>query len=67
MNITEEMNNLAKNIVELIEKDRNYVHVKEFVKSCGDTNVQKDWNSLTEKEQRDVSDELYYYFRQRLI
>ena len=61
MDIMEEMNNLAEILAELIEKDRNHTRVKEFVKNCGDADIQRGWNSLTEKEQRAVSDKLYYY------
>ena len=63
MNITQQMEELASVLAELIEKDRNYTHVKVFVQNCGNADVQKEWNSLTEKEQRAVADELYYHLR----
>lgn len=62
MSIMEEINNLADTLVELVEKDRNHARVKELVQNCGDVNLQREWNSLTEEEQRAVSDELYYHF-----
>lgn len=65
MDIMEEMSNLAETLVELVEKDRNYIHVKAFAKNCGNADVQREWNSLTEKEQRAVADELYYHLKRR--
>ena len=63
MDINEAINELAETLVELIERDRNYTHIKVFVQNCGNTELQKEWDSLTEKEQRAVADELYYHFR----
>lgn len=63
MDINEAINELAETLVELIERDRNYTHIKVFVKNCGNTDIQREWDSLTEKEQRAVADELYYHFR----
>ena len=63
MDINEAINELAETLVELIERDRNYAHIKVFIRNRGDTELQKEWDSLTEKEQRAVADELYYHFR----
>lgn len=63
MDIMEGMSKLAETLAELIERDRNYIHVKVFVQNCGNADVQREWNSLTEKEQRAVADELYYHLR----
>ena len=63
MDINESINELAETLVELIERDRNYARIKVFVQNRGDTELQKEWDSLTEKEQRAVADELYYHFR----
>ena len=63
MDINEAINELAETLVELIERDRNYTRIKVFVQNRGDTELQKEWDSLTEKEQRAVADELYYHFR----
>ena len=63
MDINEAINELAETLVELIERDRNYAHIKVFIQNRGDTELQKEWDSLTEKEQRAVADELYYHFR----
>ena len=46
-----------------IERDKNYARIKVFVQNCGNTELQREWNSLTEKEQKAVADELYYHFR----
>lgn len=67
MNIQEEMISVARALVEVVKKDNNHQHVNEFVKNCGDENVKKEWEALTEKEQRAVSDELYYYFKQKAV
>ena len=48
--------------VELVERDRNYVRIKGFVQNCDNADIRREWNSLTEKEQRAVADELYYHF-----
>lgn len=61
MNITQQI--LVSILAELIEKDRNYTHVKAFVQNCGNADIQREWNSLTEKEQRAVADEVYYHLR----
>ena len=63
MDINEAINELAETLVELIERDRNYTRIKVFVQNCGNTEFQKEWDSLTEKEQKAVADELYYHFR----
>ena len=63
MDINEAINELAETLVELIERDRNYTRIKVFVQNRVDTELQKEWDSLTEKEQRAVADELYYHFR----
>lgn len=63
MDINEAINELAETLVELIERDRNYTHIKVFVQNCGNTDIQREWNSLTEKEQKAVADKLYYHFR----
>lgn len=63
MDINEAINELAETLVELIERDRNYTHIKAFIQNCGNADIQKEWNSLTEKEQKAVADELYYHFR----
>lgn len=63
MDINEAINELAETLVELIERDRNYTHIKAFIQNCGNTDIQKEWDSLTEKEQKAVADELYYHFR----
>ena len=63
MDINEAINELAETLVELIERDRNYTRIKVFVQNRGDTELQKEWDSLTEKEQKAVADELYYHFR----
>ena len=63
MDINEAINELADTLVELIERDRNYAHIKVFIQNRGDTELQKEWDSLTEKEQKAVADELYYHFR----
>ena len=63
MDINEAINELAETLVELVERDRNYTHIKVFVQNCGNTELQKEWDSLTEKEKRAVADELYYHFR----
>lgn len=66
MDIVQQMDELASILAELVMKDRNYSHVTEFVKNCGDSNVQREWNSLSAEEQRAISDELYYYLRCRI-
>ena len=63
MDINEAINELAETLVELVERDRNYAHIKVFIQNCENTELQKEWDSLTEKEQRAVADELYYHFR----
>lgn len=63
MDINEAINELAETLVELIERDRNYTRIKVFVQNCGNADIQREWNSLTEKEQKAVADELYYHFR----
>ena len=63
MDINEAINELAETLVELIERDKNYTRIKVFVQNCGNTEFQREWNSLTEKEQKAVADELYYHFR----
>ena len=63
MDIIEEMNKLAETLAELVERDRNYVRIKGFVQNYDNADIQREWNSLTEKEQRAVADELYYHFR----
>ena len=63
MDINEAINELAETLVELIERDRNYARIKVFIQNRGDTELQKEWDSLTEKEQKAVADELYYHFR----
>ena len=63
MDINESINELAETLVELIERDRNYARIKVFIQNRGDTELQKEWDSLTEKEQKAVADELYYHFR----
>lgn len=63
MDINEAINELAETLVELIERDRNYAHIKAFIQNRGNADIQREWNSLTEKEQKAVADELYYHFR----
>ena len=63
MDINEAINELAETLVELVERDKNYARIKVFVQNCGNTELQKEWDSLTEKEQKVVADELYYHFR----
>ena len=63
MDINEAINELAETLVELVERDRNYTRIKVFIQNCGNTDIQKEWDSLTEKEQKAVADELYYHFR----
>ena len=63
MDINEAINELAETLVELIERDKNYTRIKVFVQNCGNTELQREWNSLTENEQKAVADELYYHFR----
>ena len=63
MDINEAINELAETLVELIERDKNYTRIKVFIQNHGDTELQKEWDSLTEKEQKAVADELYYHFR----
>ena len=63
IDINEAISELAETLVELIERDRNYTRIKVFVQNCGNTELQREWDSLTEKEQRAVADELYYHFR----
>lgn len=63
MDINEAINELAETLVELIERDKNYAHIKVFIQNCGNADIQREWNSLTEKEQKAVADELYYHFR----
>ena len=63
MDINEAINELAETLVKLIERDKNYTRIKVFVQNCGNTEFQREWNSLTEKEQKAVADELYYHFR----
>ena len=63
MDINEAINELAETLVELIERDKNYTRIKVFVQNCGNTELQREWNSLMEKEQKAVADELYYHFR----
>ena len=41
MGINEAINELAETLVELIERDRNYAHIKVFVQNRGDTELQK--------------------------
>ena len=63
MDINEAINELAETLVELVERAKNYTRIKVFVQNRGGTELQKEWNSLTEKEQKAVADELYYHFR----
>lgn len=63
MDIMKEMDKLAGTLAELVEKDKNYARVKEFVKNCDDENFKRQWNSLSEEEKRAVSDELYHHTR----
>ena len=60
MDIAQQIEELSEVLVELVERDRNYVHIKGFMQNCGNAELQRKWNSLTEKEQRAVADELYY-------
>ena len=60
MDIAQQIEGLSEVLVELVERDRNYVHIKGFMQNCGNADLQREWNSLTEKEQRAVADELYY-------
>ena len=62
MDIAQQIEELAEALVELVERDRNYVRIKSFVQNCDNADIQREWNSLTEKEQRAVADELYYHF-----
>ena len=62
-NINREIDSLADTLMEIVLKDEHYRHVKEFVNNCDNVDIQKEWDSMTEKEQRAVADELYYYFR----
>ena len=59
MDIAQQIEELSEVLVELVERDRNYVHIKGFMQNCGNADLQREWNSLTEKEQRAVADELY--------
>mgnify|MGYP006870139653 FL=1 len=60
MDIAQQIEWLSEVLVELVERDRNDVHIKGFMQNCGNADLQREWNSLTEKEQRAVADELYY-------
>ena len=60
MDIAQQIEGLSEVLVELVERDRNYVHIKGFMQNCDNADLQREWNSLTEKEQRAVADELYY-------
>ena len=60
MDIAQQIEELSEVLVELVERDRNYVHIKGFMQDCDNADLQREWNSLTEKEQRAVADELYY-------
>lgn len=62
-NIVQQMDDMAEILAEIVRRDRHYAHVKEFVKTCGDEKLQREWNSLTKEEQKSVSEELYYYFK----
>lgn len=62
MDIAQQIEELAEVLVELVERDRNYVRIKGFVQTCDNADIRREWNSLTEKEQRAVADELYYHF-----
>ena len=65
MDIAQQIEELAEALVELVERDRNYVRIKGFVQNCDNADIRdirREWNSLTEKEQRAVADELYYHF-----
>ena len=63
MDIAQQIEGLSEVLVELVERDRNYVHIKGCMQNCDNADLQREWNSLTEKEQRAVADELYYHFR----
>lgn len=65
MDITQQMDALASVLTELIMKDRNHTRVKEFVQNCGNVDIKKEWDSLTEEKQREISDELYYYLKNK--
>ena len=58
MDINEAINELAETLVELSERDRNYAHIKGCIQNCGNTDIQRQWNSLTEREPKAVADEL---------
>ena len=60
MDIAQQIEELSEVLVGLVERDRNYVNIKGFMQNCGNADLQREWNSLTEKEQRAVADELYY-------
>ena len=60
MDIAQQIEELSEVLVGLVERDRNYVHIKGFMQNCDNADLQREWNSLTEKEQRAVADELYY-------
>ena len=60
MDIAQQIEELSEVLAELVERDRNYVHIKGFMQDCDNADLQREWNSLTEKEQRAVADELYY-------
>lgn len=60
--INKEIDNLADVLTVIVLKDRHYRDVKEFVNNCGNAEIQREWNSMTDKEQRSVADELYHYF-----
>ena len=63
MDINEAINELAETLVELVERDKNYTRIKVFFLNRGETELQKEWNSLTDKAQKALADELYYHFR----
>lgn len=60
MDIAQQIEELAEVLTGLVERDRNYVYIKGFVQNCDNADIRREWNSLTEKEQRAVADELYY-------
>ena len=60
MDIAQQIEELSEVLAGLAERDRKYVHIKGFMQNCGNADLQREWNSLTEKEQRAVADELYY-------
>ena len=60
MDIAQQIEELSEVLVGLVERDRNHVNINGFMQNCGNADLQREWNSLTEKEQRAVADELYY-------